>query len=173
MADTLKVIDELGNAWEKPVRLDLGPGPWKRQGYIGIDCRNVWEGQQLPDGKLKVDAEIIYDLNEGIPFPDSSVDALNASHFMEHVANIYKMLDECHRVLKSNGELNIVVPLNEVLTVDHITSFYADWFERNLFHEGAYFKGMFKITYKDVRLKSLPNEHRAFWELQITLVALK
>lgn len=152
-----------------PIKCDLGPGPWKRPGFYGIDCRSFWEGEN-PNKNLKVDVDLIHDLNDGIPFPDGTIIHINAGHFMEHVANVYFILDECYRVLKKGGFLDIVVPLYEMHPVDHITCFYPDWFERNIHNDGARYKNKFKIEEKSIKLIELKEEHRAFWELKIKLV---
>ena len=157
---------------ELPKNLDIGCGPWKKKGFFGIDCRTFWEGEN-PDKNLKVDADLIHDLNSGIPFPENTIEEIYASHFMEHVSNIYFMLDECYRVLKNNGLLEIIVPLNESRTVDHITSFYPDWFERNISNDGARYKNKFAVEWKDIKLVNLPEEFRAFWILHIKLKVIK
>jgi len=154
---------------ELPKNLDIGCGPWKKKGFFGIDCRTFWEGEN-PDKNLKVDADLIHDLNDGIPFPENTIEEIYASHFMEHVSNIYFMLDECYRVLKEGGLLDIVVPLYEMHPVDHVTCFYPDWFERNISNDGARYTKRFKISKKSIKLVELPEEHRAFWELKIRLV---
>ncbi len=158
-----------GKDWPEPLKCDLGCGPWKKEGFVGLDIRPFWEGEN-PKGKLKVNADIYCDLNKGIPFPNNSVSEIYASHFLEHVANIYDMLDECHRVLKKHSGVLIIVPLFETKSVDHITCFYPDWFERNISLPEARYKGKFRILEKDISLVNLEEEHRAFWILKIWLV---
>lgn len=49
-----------------------------------------------------------------IPLPDSSVDAIRASHVMEHIPAGQPRLDtmaEFHRLLRPGGQLVIIVPL--------------------------------------------------------------
>ena len=160
-----------GKEWKEPLRLDLGCGPWIREGFIGIDIRNFWEGNKIKDYEVK--ADIFYDLNKGIPFPDNSIDQINMGHFLEHVANPYNMLDECIRVLQPNGVIDIVVPLNEIYSPDHITSFYSEWFDRNIHLAGAYFKGRLWIVSKEISLENLKEEQRAIWILKIRLGVVK
>jgi len=159
------------NEWKEPVYLDLGCGPWKREGFIGIDIRNFWEGNKIKNYEVK--ADIFYDLNKGIPFPNNSVEQINMGHFLEHVANPYNMLDECIRVLIQKGVIDIVVPLNEIFSPDHITSFYSGWFDRNIFLEGAYFKNRLKIINKEIYLENLEKEHRAIWVMKLRLGVVK
>ncbi len=55
---------------------------------------------------------ICCDLTKGLPFKDGEVDWVYSSHFMEHLSYDQAMsyLKECHRVLKPNGGVRIVVP---------------------------------------------------------------
>ena len=60
-----------------------------------------------------VDPHIIrWNLTEGIPFSDQSVDVVYSSHFLEHLnrRQSAKFLEECFRVLKRHGIIRIVVP---------------------------------------------------------------
>jgi len=88
----------MDNAHNKSVRLDLGCGLTKPSGFIGIDCFK----------HEKVD--IVHDLNEGIPYPDSSVDAVRAFDFLEHLPDRINIMNEIWRVLKPGGSVEIMVP---------------------------------------------------------------
>jgi SAM-dependent methyltransferase len=60
-----------------------------------------------------VDPDIVrWDLRKGIPFPESSLDVVYHSHFLEHLTqkNAIAFLGECRRVLKPGGVLRIAVP---------------------------------------------------------------
>jgi predicted SAM-dependent methyltransferase len=161
-----------GKEWGYPLNLDLGPGPWKKEGFVGIDIREFWEGDN-PDGTLKVDVDLLHDLNKGIPFPDNSVNEVHAGHFLEHVSNIYFMMDEIYRVMEPTGIVHATVPLYEMSSVDHVTCFYPDWVERNLFLPGARYSDKFFLVYKNVRLQNLESEKRAFWILEFKLRVMK
>ena len=52
------------------MKVDIGGGLYPREGYTTID---------------QADADIICNLDEGIPLPDNSVGVLNASHIIEHL----------------------------------------------------------------------------------------
>ncbi len=83
----------------RPLRLHLGSGPFRKDGWINIDL--------LPE---KVD--IPWDLARGIPFPDESVDAILHEHLMEHltIPQGHALARESHRVLRRGGVLRIGVP---------------------------------------------------------------
>ncbi len=98
------------------IRIELGCGRTKGQGFIGIDNKD------LPG------VDIIADLEEGLPFfPDDSVDLIYSSHFLEHVDNFENLMGECFRVLKKDGVMEIAVP--------HFSNpyFYSDYTHRRFF----------------------------------------
>lgn len=66
------------------VKVDLGGGLFSKPGYINIDVEN---------------ADIIHDLNEGIPLPDNSVGVINANHVLAHLKDPIKTMSEIYRVL--------------------------------------------------------------------------
>lgn len=75
--------------------IDLGGGINGLPGYKSIDL----EG-----------ADIIADLNQGIPLPDNSVGVVHASHVLEHLKDPIKSMQEIHRVLAHGGWAFIEVP---------------------------------------------------------------
>lgn len=75
--------------------IDLGGGINARPGYTTIDI---------------ADADILHDLNKGIPLPDNSVGVINASHILEHLKDPIKSMEEIHRVLVHGGWAFIEVP---------------------------------------------------------------
>lgn len=89
----------LDNALTGKVILNLGCGPKKPDGQIGIDCLN------LPN------VDIVADLQEGFPFlPDSSVDEIHSSSLFEHIDDLGKFMEEIVRVLKPMGSCHVYVP---------------------------------------------------------------
>lgn len=74
------------------MKVDCGCANRKEPDHIGID--NVDYGQ-----------EIIWDVRDGIPFPDNSCDEVYTSHFLEHLTNkeSIEFFKEVWRVLKPNG----------------------------------------------------------------------
>ena len=85
---------------KKEVKLSLGCGKEKKEGFIGLD--NVQFGWNK-----------LWDVTrDQIPMGDDSVDFIEANNFVEHVERKYwkSLFNECWRVLKPNGILQIVVP---------------------------------------------------------------
>lgn len=79
--------------------LDVGCGDRKLPGAIGID-------------RLALPAvDIVHDLNL-FPWPveSASYDLVFANHFLEHVTDVLKTLEEVHRILKPGGRFVTQVP---------------------------------------------------------------
>jgi predicted SAM-dependent methyltransferase len=82
----------------KELKLDLGCGPIKRPGFVGLD--------------LSPGADIQWDIRWGLPFDDNSVVEIRSDHFLEHfeLPMAVEILRECRRVLVSGGILDFTVP---------------------------------------------------------------
>lgn len=98
----------------KKIQLNIGCGPKSEKDFIGIDVRDC--GQ-----------EIIWDVRQGIPFPDNSVDMIYTSHFLEHLDNdeAEDFFRENYRVLKKGGKTAHVLP--------HATDPTAFYFDHKTF----------------------------------------
>lgn len=107
--------------------LDIGCGKRKQSSIdyqvIGVD---LWEGS---DADLKISA---FDL----PFDDSSIARIYSRHFFEHFnyEEIELLLQECYRVLKNDGELEIITPHVSCISAfqdpTHISFFTKKTFSR-------------------------------------------
>jgi predicted SAM-dependent methyltransferase len=83
----------------EPVQLNVGCGSKAKPGWVNID--------------LSPAADLVLDVREGLPFDDYSCDLIYSEHFLEHL--IYpdesvSFLEECLRVLKVDGRIEIGVP---------------------------------------------------------------
>jgi SAM-dependent methyltransferase len=79
--------------------LDVGCGINKLKGSVGID-RN-------PASR----ADVLCDLDRfPYPFRDSSFDALQAVHVIEHLSDVIRTMEEFHRLVRDGGEVYIVTP---------------------------------------------------------------
>ena len=93
------MIKKKKNGSVKTIKIDLGCGANKKEGFIGIDIYN------------EKGVDIVLDLNNSkLPFEDNSVEEIYSSHFFEHVDSVENTLSECVRVLKKGGKLRIIVP---------------------------------------------------------------
>jgi len=80
------------------LKLDLGCGDAKPEGYVGIDKE---PGPQV---------DVVHDLEQGIPYPDNSADEIRANHVLEHLSDKEKIMTEVWRVLKPGGQFVFEVP---------------------------------------------------------------
>ncbi|MDP6775759.1 MAG: methyltransferase domain-containing protein, partial [Candidatus Latescibacteria bacterium] len=85
-------------SWAGPVRLNLGCGEDRREGYINVDAF-------VATADLKMD---IFDLE----FGDESVDEILSSHMLEHLSKheVPRALSEWCRVLRPGGCLKLNLP---------------------------------------------------------------
>ena len=80
------------------MKLNLGAGPVRVEGYISVDIR----ADACPD--------LVADVAHLDMVEDNSIDAIYASHVLEHFAHDEPVLEEWHRVLVPGGEALIIVP---------------------------------------------------------------
>ncbi len=81
----------------KPLLLNLGAGLDRIEGHVSVDA---W-GKQ----------DVIWDLNVApYPWADNSVDGIEMRHTLEHLTNWWAAFNECARILKVGGYLNVRVP---------------------------------------------------------------
>lgn len=81
------------------MNLNLGSGKKVLDDFVNID--KYIDG----DGVLK------WDLENGIPLPNNSVDKIICSHTLEHLNNVYHLMVDIERVQKSGGTLIIKTPI--------------------------------------------------------------
>jgi len=82
------------------VLCNVGCGRKHHPEWINIDF--------IGDGK----SVFPWDLRQGLPLPNACCDAVYSSHAIEHFdrTGAYRLLTECHRVLKTGGVLRLVTP---------------------------------------------------------------
>jgi SAM-dependent methyltransferase len=79
--------------------LELGCGPYKRPGAIGIDFNPASA------------ADIIHDLNLiPYPIPSNEFDEIVCEHVLEHLQDLIRVMEELHRVARPNATVKISAP---------------------------------------------------------------
>lgn len=79
------------------MKIDIGGGHNPKAGFKSVD--------------LIKDADYVCNIEkEKLPFEDESVEEIYSHHTFEHISNIIHLMNECWRVLKWNGRLEIIVP---------------------------------------------------------------
>ena len=96
------------------MKLNLGCGDKVKEGYLGVDII------AYPN------VDIVRDITRGIPFSNGTVEAVFASHFMEHIerTEVTFVLEEVHRVLEVGGEFHFIVPharSNQAFMMGHLS----------------------------------------------------
>jgi predicted SAM-dependent methyltransferase len=107
----------------KLIKVNHGCGKQVVEGWINVDYALGAHFAKIPFFRLlnksvhlfEVDWDpriLIHDLRRRFPFKDNTVDVVYTSHCLEHFTKEQGMqfLRECHRVLKTNGILRVVVP---------------------------------------------------------------
>jgi predicted SAM-dependent methyltransferase len=82
----------------KPVVVDLGCGPNKVPGALGIDMRAV------------VGVNAVCDVEQALPRRTNSVDVVWLRHVIEHIRNLIGLMEEVYRISRPGGAVEIVVP---------------------------------------------------------------
>lgn len=106
-----------------PLRLDLGCGSGKKDGHLGIDVL------PLPG------VDFVSPLPSGLrAFPDGCASRVFTAHFLEHVEDFAGTLEQVSRILRDDGEFEVVVP--------HFSNPYghSDYTHRRLF-------GLYTMSY--------------------------
>jgi SAM-dependent methyltransferase len=89
------------------MRVDLGCGNRKMKGTLGVDTVRV------------PGVDVVADLNSGLPFRESSVDAIYSYHILEHVDDFLATMNEIWRVCRPGALVYIKVP--------HAASSFVTW----------------------------------------------
>jgi SAM-dependent methyltransferase len=129
--------------------VDIGGGLNPYANYMSIDLRE--------------DADIVHDLNDGIPLPDNTVGVLNASHILEHLHDKTKIMAEIHRVLAPGGWAFIQVPSTDGRGAFQDPTHVSYWNENCfLYYTDAYLANFIdnkKIRFQEYRRQTyFPNE---------------
>ena len=87
---------------EIKLKVDLGCGESKREGFIGVDIA------PLPG------VDIVHDLAiTPWPLEADTVEEVFCSHYLEHVHDLMKFFNELYRVMRVGGKASFVVPYGD------------------------------------------------------------
>lgn len=81
------------------MKLDLGCGNKKKQGFLGVDII------ALPGVDHVVDLETY-----PWPFADSTIEEVHCSHYIEHTGDLVKFMEEVWRIAKPGALATFVAP---------------------------------------------------------------
>jgi len=105
------------------LKINIGCGMTKDKSYVNVDKDK------------SVDPDVVADLESGLPFENDSARHIFAAHIMEHIRNFPQLMNECHRVLRPDGMLYVVVPVvpsiaafSDPTHVRYFTEYTFDYF---------------------------------------------
>ncbi len=96
MKDNL--IEHISESKFNNLRVDLGSGTNKPDGFVGVD---ICPGLGI---------DIVADLSKKFPFEDNSVDEIRAHDVIEHLQDRLHTMNEIWRICKVNAKIDIRVP---------------------------------------------------------------
>lgn len=172
---------------EKPLlKLDLGCGEHKREGFTGVDR-----------SKLKGVDQVVDLSKYPWPWKDGSVAEVHCSHFFEHIPGMQRprFMDELYRILAPAAKVTIIVPYGNSdravqdythqwppVVAESFLYFNKEWRTKNGLTHGDYaMKCDFDFGYgyaldptiatrsQDVQQFSLRHYKNAASDLQVTL----
>ncbi|AIA03452.1 class I SAM-dependent methyltransferase [Streptomyces noursei] len=88
-----------GRIDQKPTKIQIGGGTHRVDGFFNIDA--------VPP------ADLLWDVREGIPLHDETVQLIFSEHFLEHIdypRSVKNYVREAHRVLRPGGQIITGVP---------------------------------------------------------------
>ncbi len=101
-----------------PIRLNIGCGDKVEEGFLGVD--------RFPCAA----AQVLCDVDCGLPFRPDSVDAVHLDNALEHIADMVGFMKEISRVCRNGAAVTIVTP--------HFTS-WDSWRDPTHRHHFSYF----------------------------------
>jgi predicted SAM-dependent methyltransferase len=165
------------------MKLNLGCGGYVPDGWINVDHALGARFMKIPffqalNKKVKFfnlnwnEKIYIHDLRKIFPWADSSVDIIYSSHTLEHFSKEvgHGFLTECHRVLRTNGIIRIVVPDLRYYIIEYIEGrIHSEDFVENigvLYRNSNAIKNLFspffefphKCMYDNSRLVTILND---------------
>jgi SAM-dependent methyltransferase len=113
------------------LRLDLGCGNAKREGFVGLDS--------MPGPAV----DHVLDLTvDPLPFPDDSVDEVFSAHFLEHIESPNHLFGEIGRTCRDRARIEFWTPYaftNEAFLYGHLHGITEEmWLHLGVSHRDIY-----------------------------------
>lgn len=83
-----------------------------KKAYLNIGCGNIYSSDWNNIDFIKNKDIVRWDIRKGLPYPDSSMDAVYSSHLFEHLSprEARNLMTEIRRVLKTGGIVRTAIP---------------------------------------------------------------
>ncbi len=110
------------------MKLHLGCGTEYIPGFVNIDSCKACKADMYCDlGKIP------------LPFKESEVDYVYAKHFLSYISDVYRWMNELHRVCKNDAVVKFVVPhfssTNVWTDMGHHRGFSSSSFDCSMFKQ--------------------------------------
>lgn len=103
------------------VKLHLGCGRNHKEGYVNCDISK------------DINPDVIIDLEKPLPFKNNSVEEIIIEHCLEHINNLYQLLEEFQRICINGAVIKIKVPYfsseSAFSTITHVRFFTLTSFD--------------------------------------------
>jgi spore maturation protein CgeB len=96
--DMISKLNQMPSSESEVIRIDLGCGPRKAEGFVGVDIYD-WEG-----------VDVVADLTRQFPFQNNSIDEIRAYDVIEHLSDCIHTMNEIWRIGKPEALVDIWVP---------------------------------------------------------------
>jgi predicted SAM-dependent methyltransferase len=128
------------------IKLDLGCGTSKKEGYIGVDSLS------LPG------VDIVHNLTVfPYPFSDNYADEILMDNVLEHLPQPLRVVEELYRICKKDAKVIIAVPYfrSYYATIDptHVNFFGTNWF--NYFDPNHPFQKKYQYSYAKFKVEKI------------------
>lgn len=137
-------IEELKKKYDPQnagLKVDLGCGYYKPEGFIGIDNLSGEASQLKNEGNLP---DIFMDLNSKvIPLEENSCIEIRASHYIEH-SHLDHIFNEVHRLLRPEGIFQFTVPYAN--SAEGMYPGHLIFLTEKFFYENLNFQNRFTIA---------------------------
>lgn len=125
----------------KPLLLNLGCGPEVHEtswtdidGSWNLRLQTSWWGRYFAGyiasrNGFRWPTHVKWmDITRGLPFSDGTVDAIYASHVLEHLYrdDAHRLLSECKRILKPGGVIRLVLPDLKSMALEYLADDRTD-----------------------------------------------
>lgn len=138
---------------EKYLKLNIGCGNHRLPGYKGVD---ILSGETV---------DYVCDIENSLPFGDSTVGAIYCSNVLEHIGNLPGLMKEFHRICLDGAIIEIIVPhYNGVGAFQDPTHkrFYSynsfEYFTKNKNFPSYDFQNNFEILRKKICFVKTPKD---------------
>jgi len=148
---------QLINGTNELMKLNVGCGSAKIDGYINIDA------------SVNLNADAVFDIRRGMPYPDNSVEEILFFHAIEHIEEKYHqfILEEFWRVLIPGGNVLISYPEFEKVATNYIENYRGmRTFWKNTIYGLQRYPGDYHVSLMDSEILAVKLQEIGFIDIE-------